>query len=103
MLKLSDASLGFRRPSASKSSSGDAKSFLCVSTEVLFDQVGSETIETGGHGGMCGEQVSRSRDGQRDLEWLSGFFHETASTFQHGEGRMSFVQMTDFRLECQAP
>ena len=64
-------------------------------------RAGVETIKAGGHCRVGGEEVSRSRDGQRDFEGLPGFFHETSGTLQHGEGRMSFIQVTDFRLDAQ--
>ena len=50
---------------------------------------------------MSGEEVARSSDGQRDFEGLRGLLHEAAGTFQHGKGRMPFIQMTDFRLEAK--
>ena len=28
-------------------------------------------------------------------------FHEIAGAFQHGEGRMPFIQVTDFRVGCR--
>src|ERR1039458_6751171 len=70
-------------------------------TEVLFDEGRSETIKARGHCRVSGEQVPRSRDGQRDVEWLPGFFHETSGTLQHSERRMPFIQVTDFRLDAQ--
>jgi hypothetical protein len=74
---------------------------LRVPSEVLLDEGRSETIKAGGHRRVGGEEVSRSRGGQRDFEGLPGLFHETAGALQHGEGRMPFIQMTDFRLDAQ--
>ena len=73
-----------------------------VSTKVLLDEGRSETIKTGGHCRVGGEEVSCSGGGQRDFEGLPCLFHEVAGTFQDGERRMSFIQVTDFRLnpEC---
>ena len=48
---------------------------------------------------MGGEKIARSRDGQCHFEGLSGIFHEAPGALQHGEGRMPFIQMTDFRLD----
>jgi hypothetical protein len=42
-----------------------------------------------------------ARGGQRDFEGLPGLFHETAGALQHGEGRMPFIQVTDFRLDAE--
>ena len=50
---------------------------------------------------MGSEEVPRSSDGQRDFEGLRGLLHETAGAFQHGKGRMPFIQMTDFRLNAK--
>ena len=78
-----------------------AEFLLGIPTEVLLDESRSETIKAGGHCRVGGEEVPRSRDGQRDFEGLPGLFHETAGAFQHGEGRMPFIQVTDFRLDAQ--
>ena len=40
-------------------------------------------------------------DGQRYFKGLSGLLHETAGAFQHGKGRMPFIQMTDFRMDAK--
>src|SRR5664279_4494510 len=73
-----------------------------VSTEVLLDEGRSETIKTGGHCRVGGEEVSCSGDRQRDFEGLPCLFHEVAGTFQDGERRVPFIQVTDLRLnpEC---
>ena len=36
-----------------------------------------------------------------NVEGLAGFVHEVSRTLQHREGRMPFIQMTDFRLKAQ--
>ena len=36
-----------------------------------------------------------------DVKGLACFLHETPGAFQHGEGRMAFVQVTDFRLDAE--
>ena len=100
-MKLSDESFGFWRPRASKSWSGNAEFLLGITTEVLLDESRSETVKAGGHCRVGGEEVPRSRDGQRDFERLRGLLHETAGALQHGKGRMPFVQVTDFRLDAE--
>jgi hypothetical protein len=72
-----------------------------ITAEVLLDEGRSEPIKAGGHCRVGGEEVPRSRDGQRDIEGLRGLLHETAGALQHGKGRMTFVQMTDFRLDAE--
>ena len=81
---------------------GNAKLILGIPAEVLLDEGRSETVKAGGHRRVGGEEVSRSRGGQRDFKGLRGLLHETAGAFQHREGRMPFIQVTDFRLECRA-
>ena len=60
-----------------------------------------ETVEAGGYCGVGGEEVPCPGDDQRDFEGLSGLFHEGSGPFQHGEGRMPFIQMTDLRLDAK--
>ena len=78
-----------------------AELLLGIPTEVLLDEGRSEPVKAGGHCRVGGEEVPRSRDGQRDVEGLPGLLHETAGAFQHGEGRMPFIQVTDFRLNAE--
>ena len=101
MLKGSDGSFGFWRPRASKSWREMPSCLLGIATEVLLDESRSETVKAGGHRRMGGEEISRSRDGQRDVERLPGLLHETPGAFQYGEGRMPFIQMADFRLDAE--
>ena len=79
----------------------DAELLLGIPTEVLLDEGRSETVKAGGHCRVGGEEIPRSRDGQRDFEGLPGLFHETPGALQHGKGRMPFIQMTDFRLDAE--
>ena len=78
-----------------------AELLLRITTEVLLDEGGSETVKARSHCRVGGEEIARSRRGQRDFEGLPGFFHEISGTLQHGEGRMPFIQVTDFRLDAQ--
>ena len=80
---------------------GNAEPLFGIPPKVLLDEGRSESVKTGGHCGVRGEEVSCSRGLQCDLEGLSGFFHETAGTFQHGERCMSFIQVTDFRFDSE--
>ena len=52
-------------------------------------------------GGVGGEEVAGARRGQRHVEGLPGFLHEMARALQHGERRVSFVQVADLRLQPQ--
>ena len=80
---------------------GNAKLFLCVPPQVLLDESRSEAVKAGGHRRVGREKIPRSRDGQSNFKGLSGLLHETAGAFQHGKGRVPFIQMTDFRLDAQ--
>ena len=78
-----------------------AELLLGITAEVLLDESRSETIKAGGHCRVGGEEVACSRGGQCDFEGLRVLLHETAGAFQHGKGRMPFIQMTDFRLDAE--
>ena len=79
----------------------DAELLLGVATQVLLDEGRIEAVKAGGYCRVGGEEISRSRDGQCHFEGLPRLFHETPGAFQHGEGRMPFIQMTDFRLDAE--
>ena len=79
----------------------DAELLLGIPAEVLLDQRGRKTVKTGGHRRVGGEQIARSRDRQGDFERLPCVVHERAGAFQHGERRVSFIQVTDLRREAQ--
>src|SRR6185369_3318300 len=72
-----------------------------VASEMLLYESRWETIETGGDCSVCCEEVSRPSNGQRDVERLSGLLHEHPGTFQDGECRMAFVEMTDLSVDAQ--
>lgn len=74
---------------------------LGITTEVSFDKIRSKTVKAGGHRGMRGEKIARSRYGQGDFEGLSGRLHEAPRAFQHDERRMPFIQVADFRLNAE--
>jgi hypothetical protein len=78
---------------------GNAEPLFRIPPKVLLDEGRSESVKTRGHCGVRGEEVSCSRGGQCDFEGLSGFFHEVSGTFQDGEGRVPFIQVTDLRLD----
>ena len=67
----------------------------------MVDEGRSETIEARGHRRVRGEKVPRSRNSQGYFKRPSGFLHEIAGAFQHGEGRMTFIEVTNFRLDSE--
>src|ERR1019366_5747442 len=70
-----------------------------ITAEVLLDESRGETVETRSHRRVRGEEVPRSSRGECHFEGLPSFFHEVAGTFQHREGGMPFIQVTDLRLD----
>src|SRR5208337_1358934 len=74
---------------------------LGIISEVLLDERRRETVKAGGHRRVGGEEIPRSGDGQRDFEGLPGLFHETAGALQYSEGRVPFVQVTDFWFDAE--
>ncbi len=50
----------------------DAKFVPGVAAEVLLDEGRREAVEPGGHRGVGGEEVAGPRDGECDVEGLSG-------------------------------
>ena len=52
---------------------------------------------------MGREQVARPGGGQRHLEGLARFLHETPGPLQDGERGVALVQMADLGPDAQAP
>ena len=80
---------------------GNAEFLLRITAEVLFDESRSETVKAGGHRRVGGKKIPRPRGGQRDFKGLRVLLHETAGAFQDREGRMTFIQVTDIRLDAE--
>src|ERR1035441_1846264 len=74
---------------------------LGVFPQVLLDEGGSKTVKTGGHRRMGGKEIAGSCDRERDFERPACLLHEVARTFQDGKGRVSFIEVTDLRLESE--
>src|ERR1039457_2654518 len=79
----------------------DAELFSSIMTEVLFDEHWSETIKARSHRRVGREYISRPRGSQRHFERLRVLLHETAGALQHSKGRMTFIQVTDIRLDAE--
>src|SRR5208282_43068 len=77
----------------------NAKPLLGVSTEVLLDESGRETVKARSHRRVGSEEIADSSRGERHFKGLAGLFHESAGAFQHGESRMAFIQVTNFRMD----
>jgi hypothetical protein len=67
----------------------------------LLDEGGIEAVKAGSDRRVGSEEVPRSRDSQGHVKRLPCLFHEAQGAFQHGEGRMTFIQMTDFWLKAE--
>ena len=101
MLKLSDDVIRVPPAQGQQIVERDAELLLGITTEVLLDEGRSKAVKACGHRSVGGEEVTRPRYGQRDFERLPCLFHETPGPFQNGEGRMSFIEVTDFRLDAE--
>jgi len=66
----------------------DPKSFFGIPSKVLLHEGGRESVKTGSHRCVGGEEVTRSCYRQRDFEGLPGLLHEVMCTFQHGKRRV---------------
>ena len=66
---------------------------------VLFHEGRIETVKTGSHGRVSGKEIAGTSGRQSHRKGLPGLFHEVAGTFQNGERRVPFIQVTDLRLE----
>jgi hypothetical protein len=85
-----------------------SQQILCCYTELLLGITTEVLLDERRQNGRSrrpqpcgGEEIPRSRDSKRDFEGLLGHSHEALCLFQHGEGRMPFVQMTNFRLDAK--
>src|SRR5215471_898136 len=72
-----------------------------VKVEVLGNQVRWEAIETGRHGRVRSKKIASARHRKRNIEGLPGFLHPGPGPFKHREGRMPFVEMTDFGTKSE--
>ena len=75
-----------------------AELLLGIITKILLNERRSETVKAGSHCRVSGEEIADPSRGQCHFERLPGFFHEASGTLQHREGRMTFIQVTDFRF-----
>jgi len=78
----------------------DAES-LGVSTEVLLDEGGRETVKAGRNRGMGSQEIADASRGQCRFEGLPRLFHEASGAFHHGEGRMPLIQVTDRWMDSE--
>ena len=74
---------------------------LGITIDVGFDEGRRKAVKARSYCGVRGKEIPRSRHRQRDFEGLPVFFHEISGALQHGERRMTFIQVTDFRLEAE--
>ncbi len=80
---------------------GNSEFLFGITAEVLLDERRSETVKPGGHCRVGGKKIPRPRGGQRRFKRLRILLHETAGALQHGKGRMTFIQVTDFRFDAE--
>jgi hypothetical protein len=76
----------------------DAQVILGVEPQRLFDEGRRKPIEPRLDGRVGGEEVAGARDREGDVERHAVVLHEAPRPFQHGEGRVPFVEVTDLGL-----
>jgi hypothetical protein len=79
----------------------NAQLLFGISTKVVLDQGGAKSVKAGSHCRVGGKEITRSCDRQSDIEGLPCLVHEVAGTFQDGERRVPFIQVTDLWLDPQ--
>ena len=79
----------------------NAEPVLRIAAEILLNQGRREAVKTSGHRRVRREQIARPCGGKCNIEGLPGLPHERPGAFQHGEGRMPFIQVAHFRMEAQ--
>ena len=67
----------------------------------MCHQSGVEAVETRRYGGMRGKQVAGAGGRQRAVEICAGACHVVAGSFEHHQGRVAFVEMTDLRCKSE--
>ena len=101
MLKLSEESSGFLRPKGQQIVQWNAETLLGIGAEISLDEGWGETIKAGRYRRVGSEKVSaRVVASATSKDWRC-LLHETAGAFEHGEGRMPFIQVTYFRSEAE--
>src|SRR5712692_2858207 len=77
------------------------QSVLGVPAEVVLDEGRREAIKASGYRGVGRKEIARPGDRQSNIKWVTGFLHETARSFQHSEGSMPLIQVTDLGVNSQ--
>ena len=73
----------------------NAEFLLCIPRQVLLDKCRVEPVKSRCYRGVSSEEISHPSRSHGHVEGLTRCFHEAARTLQDGEGRMSFIQVTD--------
>ncbi len=77
------------------------KCLLSILLEIPLHQVGRETVEARLYWSVGGEKIAGTSDGQSEIEWLLVIRHVGASSLQHRECSMAFVEMAHFGLQSE--
>ena len=80
---------------------GNPQSIRAIRCKVGSHHILREAIEAGFDRRVRGKEISCPRYGQCDGERMARVFHIAGGSLKHGERRVAFVQMTDFRLNIQ--
>jgi hypothetical protein len=100
MLKASEASFGSRRQQIL---AGHPEPLLRIVAEVAFQEGGRKEVEARRHGGVSGEEVPRPGYGQGNREGLPGLVHKARGALPCREGRVAFIEVTDFGRDAEGP
>ena len=82
---------------------GNAQDFLCVLRQVLLYQFGREPVKACVDGRMGRKDVPGTRNRERITEGLARLFHILASSLQHGESGVTFIQVANVRVHSKLP
>ena len=70
-----------------------------IAPEVLLDERGSKAVKPGSYRCVRRKQIARPRDRESDFKGLPGLVHKAAGTFQDGERCVTFIQVTNLRVD----
>src|SRR5579871_6817462 len=74
---------------------------LAERPDMLFDQVGVESIVSGGDGSVCGENNLAGDSRYRRVKSDAFVFHAHANRFQHRKGAVTFIQVQNAGSNAQ--
>ena len=77
----------------------DAELRLGIAPEILLDEGGSKAVKPGSYRCVRRKQIARPCDRESDFKGLPGRFPKAAGAFQDGERCVTFIQVTNLRVD----